>query len=42
MDRIVVMQGGEVIDQGTHTDLLSRESLYKQLWDIQAGGFLTE
>ena len=42
MDRIVVMQGGQVIDQGTHADLLSRDSLYKRLWDIQAGGFLTE
>ena len=42
MDRIVVMQGGQVIDQGTHADLLSRDSLYKRLWDIQAGGFLRE
>ena len=41
MDRIVVIEEGEVIDQGTHDELLTREGKYKKLWDIQAGGFIS-
>lgn len=40
MDRIVVMQDGKIIDQGTHQELLKRQGMYKKLWEIQAGGFL--
>jgi ABC-type multidrug transport system fused ATPase/permease subunit len=41
MDRIVVIEGGAIADEGTHTELLAREGLYKKLWNIQAGGFIT-
>lgn len=40
MDRIVVVSGGKVIDQGTHTSLIKKPGIYKTLWDIQAGGFI--
>ncbi|MBI5654723.1 ABC transporter ATP-binding protein [Candidatus Uhrbacteria bacterium] len=40
MDRIVVMQEGRIIDQGTHPALLKRQGMYKKLWEIQAGGFM--
>lgn len=40
MDRIVVMQEGAIVAQGTHLELLQEEGLYKKLWSIQAGGFL--
>ncbi|MFA5954215.1 MAG: ABC transporter ATP-binding protein [Patescibacteria group bacterium] len=40
MDRIVVVDQGQVVDSGTHTELLQREGIYKKLWDIQAGGFI--
>lgn len=40
MDRIVVMENGAIAAQGTHTELLAEDGLYKKLWSIQAGGFL--
>ncbi|MFA5185532.1 MAG: ABC transporter ATP-binding protein [Patescibacteria group bacterium] len=40
MDRIIVMQDGEIIDQGTHQVLQKRQGMYQKLWNIQAGGFL--
>ena len=39
MDRILVLQGGNVVDEGTHADLIDRDGLYQSLWNIQAGGF---
>ncbi len=41
MDRIVVVEDGKVVDQGSHQELLSREGLYQKLWNIQAGGFIS-
>jgi len=40
MDRIVVVDRGAVVDTGTHQDLLSKEGIYKKLWEIQVGGFV--
>jgi ATP-binding cassette, subfamily B, bacterial MsbA len=34
-DRIAVMQGGRVIDQGTHRELIDREGLYRRLYELQ-------
>ncbi|PYG89743.1 ATP-binding cassette subfamily B protein [Ruminiclostridium sufflavum DSM 19573] len=34
-DKIVVLSGGEIIEQGTHHHLLDSCSLYKRLWDLQ-------
>jgi ATP-binding cassette, subfamily B, bacterial MsbA len=34
-DRIVVMQAGRVIDQGTHRELIEREGLYRRLYQLQ-------
>jgi len=42
MDRILVMEKGRVVAEGTHKDLLKEEGLYKELWNIQAGGFIDE
>ncbi len=39
MDRILVLEKGHVIDEGTHADLIERDGLYQSLWNIQAGGF---
>ncbi len=40
MDRIVVMEQGKVVAQGTHLQLINERGLYQKLWSIQAGGFI--
>ncbi|MDB6096202.1 MAG: multidrug resistance transporter ATP-binding protein [Francisellaceae bacterium] len=40
MDRILVFNQGEIVEDGSHSDLLANNSLYKKLWDAQVGGFL--
>ena len=40
MDRLVVMDAGRIVEQGTHEQLLARGGLYAQLWQRQSGGFL--
>ncbi len=34
-DKIFVIDDGKIIDHGTHSELISREGLYKRIWDIQ-------
>lgn len=40
MDRIVVMDAGRIVEQGSHEELLAREGLYARYWERQSGGFL--
>ncbi len=40
MDRLIVMDAGAVIEQGTHAQLAAGNGLYAQLWARQSGGFL--
>lgn len=40
MDRIIVLEQGRIVEQGTHDDLLARGGLYAGYWDKQSGGFL--
>lgn len=40
MDRIVVMDGGRIIEQGSHAELLASRGLYARYWSRQSGGFL--
>ena len=39
-DIIIVMHKGRVVDQGVHADLIKRGGLYKEYWEIQAGGYV--
>ncbi len=42
MDKIVVMDKGTIIEQGTHKQLLERDGAYAKLWNHQSGGFLED
>ena len=42
MDRLVVMDAGKIVEQGTHEQLLRLGGHYANLWAHQSGGFLTE
>ncbi|SOY69017.1 putative Peptide-transporting ATPase [Cupriavidus taiwanensis] len=42
MDRLVVMDQGRIIEQGTHAGLLAKNGTYARLWRHQSGGFLGE
>ena len=42
MDRLIVMDKGRIVEQGTHRELLARGGIYARLWEHQSGGFLGE
>ena len=42
MDRLIVLDGGNIIEQGNHAELLAQNGLYASLWAHQSGGFLGE
>ncbi|WP_418114940.1 ABC transporter ATP-binding protein [Vibrio scophthalmi] len=42
MDRLIVLDQGQIVEQGSHQELLQNNGIYAQLWAHQTGGFLGE
>ena len=42
MDRLIIMDEGRIVEQGSHAELLRRGGLYAELWTRQSGGFLAQ
>ena len=42
LDRLVVLDGGDIAEQGNHNELVDQKGIYAQLWAHQSGGFLGE
>ncbi len=41
MDRLIVLDKGRIVEEGTHAELLAKNGLYASLWSRQSGGFLS-
>jgi len=42
MDRILVFNHGQVVEEGSHDELLQKKQLYSRMWNMQVGGFLPD
>ncbi len=42
MDRLIVLDQGNIVEQGTHDELIEKDGLYAHLWKRQTGGFLVD
>ena len=42
MDRLIVLDHGQILEEGTHEQLLLRRGLYAELWARQSGGFMAK
>ncbi|GAM75846.1 lipid A export ATP-binding/permease protein msbA [Vibrio ishigakensis] len=42
MDRLIVLDKGHIVEQGTHQELIKNKGIYAQLWAHQTGGFIGE
>jgi ATP-binding cassette subfamily B multidrug efflux pump len=42
MDRLIVLDQGRIVENGSHAELLARGGTYARLWQRQSGGFLEE
>ncbi len=42
LDRIIVLDNGQIVEDGTHDALLKKDGIYRKLWAHQSGGFIEE
>lgn len=40
MDRIIVMEKGEIVEEGSHKELVAKNGIYQNFWEHQYGGFI--
>jgi ATP-binding cassette subfamily B multidrug efflux pump len=40
MDRLIVLDEGRIVEEGSHAQLLKKDGIYARLWRHQSGGFL--
>ena len=40
MDRLIVLDQGRIVEQGSHQELIDKGGIYAQLWAHQTGGFI--
>ena len=40
MDRLLVLDEGRIVEQGSHAELLKKNGIYAKLWSHQTGGFI--
>lgn len=41
-DKIIVLDNGEVVEEGTHDELLDLKGMYYRLWEMQQGNYIVE
>jgi ATP-binding cassette, subfamily B, multidrug efflux pump len=42
MDRLIILDHGRIVEQGTHAALLTKGGIYARLWQRQSGAFLDD
>lgn len=42
LDRVIVLDNGKILEDGTHSQLLDKKGVYANLWNHQSGGFINE
>ena len=42
MDRIVVLEKGQIVESGSHEELLKSDGMYRKIWDLQTEGFISD
>ncbi|MBP9852920.1 ABC transporter ATP-binding protein, partial [Candidatus Saccharibacteria bacterium] len=42
MDRIIVLDEGKIVEEGSHKELLAKNGTYAKLWSHQSGGFIED
>lgn len=42
MDRILVFDQGKIVEEGSHSEQMTKKGHYTRMWQMQAGGFLPD